>query len=185
MKLGIGAAGALMLMLGPATAFPVRGDGGMPRLWEQKGNYRIAVFTAPTPPRAGPVDLSVYVQDAATGKHLPEVRINVELTLEGQPGLTRRYPATAAAATNKLFQAAQFELPAAGRLDVKVHVAGPGGAVLVGFILEAVDPLAPWEIQWPWFTWPALVIVLFVMHQWLAARKGSWSKSNGTTRQRR
>ena len=48
------------------------GDGGTVRLSRCEGDYRISVFTAPTPFRAGPVDISVLVQDAATGE--PDLR---------------------------------------------------------------------------------------------------------------
>jgi len=43
----------------------IRADGGTLRLWERAGNYKVAVFTDPTPLRAGPVDVSVFVQDAS------------------------------------------------------------------------------------------------------------------------
>ena len=42
-------------------------DGGSMRSVRKKGGYQITVFTAPTPFRAGPVDISVLVQDASTG----------------------------------------------------------------------------------------------------------------------
>ncbi len=44
-----------------------RADGGAVRLRQRSGGYQIAVFTEPTPLRAGPVDVSVLVQDAETG----------------------------------------------------------------------------------------------------------------------
>ena len=56
----------------------LRADGGTIRLSEQKGNYRITVFTAPTPLRAGPVDISVLVQEAATGEPAPGVQVTIK-----------------------------------------------------------------------------------------------------------
>ncbi|HEV3259998.1 MAG TPA: hypothetical protein VG013_24230, partial [Gemmataceae bacterium] len=52
-----------LLSLLPSMAMA---DGGAIRLSEQKGDYQITVFTAPTPLRAGPVDVSVLIQNAAT-----------------------------------------------------------------------------------------------------------------------
>ena len=49
-----------------------RADGGVVRLRQRAGGYQIAVFTSPTPIRAGPVDVSVLVQDAATEECVPE-----------------------------------------------------------------------------------------------------------------
>ncbi len=52
----------LWLDLGANSA--VFGDGGAVRFSGQQGDWRITVFTSPTPLRAGPVDVSVLVQDA-------------------------------------------------------------------------------------------------------------------------
>src|SRR5262249_30028148 len=121
-------------LLVPASR--LRADGGAVRLREQAGAYQITVFTAPTPFRAGPVDVSVLVLDAATGEHVPEVRVSVRLTRRGT-GDVLEYPATAAAATNKLFHAAVFELLESGWWDVEVAVEGPRGPALLRFGVEA------------------------------------------------
>src|SRR6516162_6763505 len=85
----------------------VRADGGTVRLCERAGGYQIAVFTSPTPFRAGPVDVSVLVQDAATGECVPEARVTVCLKA-AEAGHVLEYPATVEAATNKLFRAVEF-----------------------------------------------------------------------------
>jgi hypothetical protein len=158
------------LLLGPwcAAAFA---DGGSIRLSEQKGGYRITVFTAPTPFRAGPVDVSVLVQDAATGTPLPDVQIEVEVAPRGRPEEAFTTRATTEAATNKLFQAALFDLPEPGWWEVKVTVAGPKGTVQVTFEVEAAAPLPRWLSLWPWVCWPAVAVLLFCIHQWLVRRK--------------
>ena len=53
-------------------------DGGTVRLSERQGNYRITVFTSPTPLRAGPIDLSVFVQDVTTGEPLSGVQVTIK-----------------------------------------------------------------------------------------------------------
>ena len=45
-------------------------DGGQVRLTQRHGDMQITVFTSPSPLRAGPVDVSVCIQDAATGTNL-------------------------------------------------------------------------------------------------------------------
>src|SRR5215470_12733522 len=85
-----------------------RADGGAVRLRQRAGGYQIAVFTSPTPFRAGPVDVSVLVQDAATGECVPVARVTVSLKATGD-GRAVECPATSAAATNRLFHAAVFE----------------------------------------------------------------------------
>ena len=65
----------LFLILHPSSL--ARADGGAVRLRQRAGGYQIAVFTSPTPFRAGPVDVSVLVQDAATGECVPEAQVTV------------------------------------------------------------------------------------------------------------
>jgi hypothetical protein len=57
---------ALCMLFVPPSG--LRADGGAMRLSERAGGYRVTVFTDPTPLRAGPVDVSVFVQDADTGE---------------------------------------------------------------------------------------------------------------------
>ena len=66
-----------------------------------------------------------------------------------------------------------FELPEPGWWDVEVAVEGPHGPALVTFDFWAEKPLPRWLELWPWFAWPALVVVLFGLHQTSARRKGS------------
>jgi hypothetical protein len=151
----------------------VRADGGSVRLSERKGGYRITVFSAPSPFRAGPVDISVLVQDAMTGDPLPQARVTVRMTKIGQPSL--EYPATQEVATNKLLHAAQFDVPATGRWDLEVRVEGPQGAAVVACEVEAAEPLPRWHSLWLWITWPALAVALFTIHLMLVRRRASKS----------
>jgi hypothetical protein len=137
----------------------------------KKGGFLITVFTAPAPFRAGPVDISVLVQDALTGEPMPLTRVTVRMTKPGP--LALEYPATREAATNKLLHAAQFELPEPGRWQLEVQVEGVHGLAVIGGELEAAAPLPRWrELLWPWIAWPALAIALFGIRQALAQR---WS----------
>ena len=62
-----------------------RGDGGTVRLSEQRGGYQITAFTSPTPFRAGPVDISVFVQDTTSGEPVNDVRIVVRVAPIDRP----------------------------------------------------------------------------------------------------
>jgi hypothetical protein len=146
-------------------------DGGIVRFSERQGDYRITVFTSPNPLRAGPVDVSVLVQDAATGEPISGARITVQASPRAHPDESITFPATKEAATNKLFQAALFDLPEAGWWDVAIKVEGLPDPVEVHFEMEADQPLPHvWEII-PWIAWPIIVIVLFFAHKWLVHRK--------------
>jgi len=161
---------SLPLSLIPHPSSLARADGGAVRLREQARAYQVTVFTAPTPFRAGPVDFSVLVLDAGTGEYVPEARVTVRLAARGT-GNVLEYPATAAAATNKLFHTAVFRVPEPGWWDVDVAVEGPHGPALVRFEVEADEPPPRWLELWPWYAWPALAVALFGLHQVLVRRR--------------
>jgi hypothetical protein len=138
-------------------------------LSEKSGAYRITVFSSPSPFREGPVDISVFVQDAVTGQPLPQTRVTVRMTKIDQ--LALEYPATLDVATNKLLHAAEFELPASGRWRLEVHVEGSQGSAVVACEVEARERLPRWHSLWLWIGWPILAIALFSIHELLARRK--------------
>jgi hypothetical protein len=140
-----------------------RADGGTLCLSGETAGYRITVFSAPVPLRAGPVDISVFVQDSATGLPMPEAQATVRLTKPGQGALEGT--ATRAAATNKLFLATMFELTASGRWELEVQVAGLHGPAAIRGEVQAAERLPRWRELWPWIGWPALPIALFVVLQ--------------------
>ena len=146
-------------------------DGGTPRLSQRAGAYQITVFTEPTPLRAGSVDVSVLVQDAATKQALPEAQVTVWAGQPGRGGAAVGYPATTAAATNKLLHAALFELAEPGWWELEIVVQGPRGLARVRCAVEAAAPGPRWLAFWPWVSWPALVILLFGVHQLLVRAK--------------
>jgi hypothetical protein len=144
-------------------------DGGTLRLSAVEGAYRISVFTAPAPFRAGPVDISILVQDRATGEPVPSARANVRLTQAGQPALA--VPATFSAATNKLFRSARFDLPDSGLWKIQVQIDGPSGAVALSGDVEAGAAAPEWQELWLWIGWPGAAIALFGIHHVLVRRK--------------
>src|SRR5262245_40059981 len=140
-------------------------DGGAVRLSEQHGNYQITVLTAPTPLWAGPIDVSVLVQKAGNNELVLDGQVTIKATRRDYPSQVISHVASAKAATNKLFRAANFELPKPGQWDVEVSVDGPLGDANVGFEMEAAEPLPKWLAMWPWFSWPAIAILLFSVHE--------------------
>jgi hypothetical protein len=146
-------------------------DGGTVRLSQREGNYRIAVLTAPTPLRAGPIDVSVLVQKATSDELVSEGKVTINATRRGHPGQAISQIATTEEATNKLFRAANFELRQPGWWDFEVVIDGSLGNAHAYFAAEAGEPLPKWIALWPWFSWPALAIALFGVHQLLVKTK--------------
>jgi hypothetical protein len=85
--------------------------------------------------------------------------------------LALEYPATAEAATNKLFHATQFQLPEPGRWQMQVQVDGLYGLAVLDGEVEAAEPLPRWLELWPWIGWPAIAVALFTIHQVLVQRR--------------
>jgi hypothetical protein len=165
---------ATTLLLGPCCAF-ARADGGQIRHTTAEANYQLTVFTSPTPLRAGPIDISVLLQDAATHQTITDATITVELTSPNKQQPPIHAAATTAAATNKLLSAALLELPTAGKWNVRIECIPPAAAATItaNFTMEAAPPLPPWLAVWPWFTWPFAAVLVFAIHRRLVAqRKG-------------
>ena len=166
-KVGISLGWLVISAFGQAA----RADGGALRQSQTAGNYRISVFTSPTPFCAGPVDISVFVQDAITGEVIPTTSVTIRVLLHSLPDKALCYIATTEAATNKLFKAAVFDLPEPGHWRVKVTVDGGQGTAQLHFDLEAAQRTEQWPVLWTWISWPAAVILLFSIHQVLVWRK--------------
>src|SRR5262245_11531451 len=146
-------------------------DGGAIRLSQREGDYQITILTSPTPLRAGPIDVSVLVQKAGNNELVLAGQVAIQATPRSHAGRTISRVATTEAATNKLFRAATFELPDAGSWEVEVSIDGPMGHAHTRFEAEASEPLPKWLAMWPWFSWPALAIILFGTHQLLDRKK--------------
>jgi hypothetical protein len=150
-----------------ALAGSARGDGGTVRASERCGPYRVTAFSSPVPLRAGPVDVSVLVQDDRT-RAVADVPVTVRVSPAGRAGPTMTRAATTEAATNKLLKAALFELPTAGTYDVAVEV---NGQPAVRFSMDAGEPLPGLPALAWWVGWPALAVAAFVLHRALVRRK--------------
>ena len=149
-------------MLVPVVA---SADGGVVRAREVSGPFMITIFTASDPLRAGPIDVSVLIQDSKSGE--PILNATVDLTLQpverDSPGLRAR--ATHEQATNKLLQAAVLNIPAAGRWGLRaVARRGPEEAtVFTG--LQVAPPAPRLAAIWPYLLLPPFVIAVFALHQ--------------------
>jgi hypothetical protein len=156
------------LGVAPAPAF---GDGGTLRFSGRRGDRSITVFTAPALLSAGPVDLSVLVLDAKTGRPITHLPIEVRAQRIASADSEIRARATSEAATNKLMCAARLELAEPGRWHFGVSVEGVDSSGPIGFDVEVAQPAPPWLEMSLWIAWPLVPIGLFVIVQLLPGRK--------------
>jgi hypothetical protein len=164
---------ALSWLLSDPWVASARGDGGTLRLRKRQGPFEIAVFTAPDPFVAGPVDISVLVLDGASGEPVLNAKVRVTVEPLGRPDEAFTHEATSEAATNKLLHAAVFDLPTSGVWLVEVALeASDARNAQVRFKLKAGHAAPGWMDLWPWVCWPVPVILLYGIHQRLVWRKG-------------
>jgi hypothetical protein len=165
----------LAILLGSGNCADAWADGGQIRAVTDYKNYRLTVFTSPTPMRAGPVDISVLVQDATSGEMIPDAVVTVELSQPKKTALPIWSTATTAAATNKLLQSAIVDIPRPGIWNVTIECLAKNdpSPFQSKFSMEAGPPLPRWHALWPWLMLPAIATILFGVHRILEARRSN------------
>jgi hypothetical protein len=146
-------------------------DGGKLQLSQRQGRYQIAVFSSPTPLRVGPVDVSVLLLDADSGSPVDDAVVKVTATHFDRPAAVVAQLATFDAATNKLFRAATFDLPAAGRWRIETTIGGPQGNGLAAFDVEVAERLPRALALWPWLAWPVIPVALYGLREITSRRR--------------
>jgi hypothetical protein len=154
-------------LLAIALAGRAWADGGLVRLSQTSGPFTITVFSAPTPLRAGPIDLSLLVQRAAAGTPVLDATVSVTLRAADDPNRVLTAVATHGQATNKLLYAALLRVPAAGRWLVEATV----NAETVRFEMDAAPALPDAIAFWPYLALPFAGLTIFALHQWLVLRR--------------
>jgi hypothetical protein len=148
----------------------VRADGGAP-LWSGRaGGYEVAVFQSPSPLRVGVGELSVLVQDAVTRELLTDAQTTVRFAPRSRPQEVQSVEFNRAATGSSLFQSAVLQLPESGWWEFELLVAGPLERTTVQFDVQVADAQPRWLSFWPLFSWPAIAVALFGVHQWLVSR---------------
>lgn len=143
----------------------VLADGGTVRFSGPRDGKTVTVFTSPSPPRVGIVDVSILVQDADSGQPFADGHLVVRAT-SLQMEQTVSAPATSERATNKVMRSALLELPEPGTW----HLVVEGFAPPIEFDLEVGEALPAWLDLWPWIVWPVVAIGLFGVFQVLRRR---------------
>ncbi|MFO0881595.1 MAG: hypothetical protein U0840_30225 [Gemmataceae bacterium] len=149
----------VLLLIGSTTT-PAWGDAGQLRLTREQACLRVSVFTAPNPPRTGLLDVSVLVQDPS-GK----VQLQKPILVRAEQGVHQLEAiASHELATNKLLQAAHFQLPEPGLWTLRVTVGSVPG---FDCSLEVAHGLPSWWPLVPWIGWPFVVVAGFFLLRWV------------------
>jgi hypothetical protein len=143
-------------------------DGGRLQMRTDAGPFTVSVFTIPDSLTAGPADLSVLVQDAASGDVLMDAAVT--LTLTDPSGAPLVLHPSHAQATNQLLQAAQVNLKAPGKWRVRVEVVHGTQSAACATDLEVAGRSSQWGTIWFFALLPLGVLGVFVGVQVRKAR---------------
>jgi hypothetical protein len=150
---------ALAALLLAAFAARVRADGGRMRLKQTSGPFAVTVFTTPEPLAVGPGDVSVLVQDAATGAVLLDADVAVRVRAPGASVFVER---TASRGTNRLLRAAAVAFDAPGRWDYEVVVRRSPARGEIRGTIDVAPAISRWRTAWPFLAVPLIAVALFL-----------------------
>lgn len=134
-------------------------DGGRLQMRTDTGPFTVSLFTTPNNLTAGPADLSVLVQDAASSDVLMDAAIT--LTLTDPSGTTLVVRPSHAQATNQLLQDAQVNLKARGRWRINVQVVHGTQSATCATELEVGSRSSQWGTIWFFAMLPLALLAVF------------------------
>ena len=159
-------------------------DGGAILARQTINGLDLTVFASPVPLRAGPVDVSVLVQEGKA----PVLDATVEVAWSASPSSspewvppcctmesgTEKIPAVRAHSNNRLLYSAVVPMKSSGPSKLVIKVAQSGREALLSCDIEVRPPLPPALSFWPWLVFPPVAIAGFALHQSLvrSRRKG-------------
>ena len=140
------------------------GDGGAVVFSCVQGQLRVTVFAEPVPPRVGPLDLSLLVQDKTSLEVTDDYRAAVTLICEADATVDAiTLPLDRAAATNRLFRAALLDVPVSGTWQVTLKIEGTADAALrFSFPLVIAPPQPRIRDVWLWILLPLVPLLIFL-----------------------
>ena len=147
-------------------------DGVAVRWRESAGAFTVTVFTSPDPIAAGPIDVSVLVQDRADGAPILDGLVTLRLaslTDIGDPML--KATATHDAATNKLLYATWVDV-GAGKWALRVVIQRGDERSTLDVPLSVVPATTRLTEYWPHLLLPPLAILVFILLWWLLGHFG-------------
>lgn len=151
-----------------ARTIQVYADGGTVQLQKSAGPFVITVFTTPTPLRAGPVDVSLMIQSREDHQPVFDCQALIQLRKEGATSI--RSEATRDAAQNKLFYAAQVNVPASGLWELEAAIERGDDLIKVVGDISVAPSSSVLLVHWRSLALPPLFVSLFAVNQWLKRR---------------
>jgi hypothetical protein len=158
-------------------------DGGRVLAEKQAGAYRVVLFGNPSPLRAGPVDLSLFLEQAEKSGPVLDAVVSLRLNKLSRPtpelawkegGCVTPGQAVSASqghAGNGLLYSALLGIPEPGLWELGVSISREGKTDLVSFELPVDRALPPMLTWWPVVALMPLGILLYIWRGHLKKRR--------------
>jgi hypothetical protein len=163
-------------------------DGGGVIARQTLNGLRVTVLASPMPLRAGPVDVSVLVQDGEKAVLDAAVEIAWRSAPNSPPdwlppccsmdSRTERIPAVRAHSNNKFLYSAIVPVKSAGPSELVIDVSSGGREASLRCSVEVRRALPPALAFWPWLLFPPVAIAGFALHQSLVRSRQAGSKTD-------
>jgi hypothetical protein len=152
-----------------------RGDGGAIIARQSVNGLDVTVFASPVPLRAGPVDVSVLVQQG--DKPILDAAVDVAwragstsspdwlppcCTMDSH---AEKIPALRAHSNNRFLYSAIVPMKSAGRSELVITVSQSEREVVLSCDIDVRPPTPPVVAFWPWLVLPPVAIAGFALHQ--------------------
>jgi hypothetical protein len=161
-----------MLLVGTLTVPCARGDGGRVQMHENAGPFVVTLFSIPDDLVTNPADLSVGVEDAATGEFVNDANVRFTLTkVDGTPADRIVAMATEGSVGGGILKSAEITLPRAGLWHILVEVSkGKKQGECSMDLTVSTAHTRTYEL-WAAAISPPVFVSLFLIHQ---RRKRKW-----------
>ena len=152
------------LMLACA-ATAAHADGGRLQMRQAAGPFVVSLFSTPESLAVGPADLSVMVEEQASGEVLLDADVVIILTSEDGGSAPVIAHLSHAHATNRLLQDAVVQLPHAGHWHAVIHVREAGRDATTSTVLTVANYSARRGTVWFFAILPICAVALFAWVQ--------------------
>jgi len=173
---------ALIFCLVLFLARTSRADGGAIQFQGDTGPFHVTVFTLPPILSAGPVDVTVLVQDRSKLSPLLDANVTLDLTACGDPALRKDawsppscslnkspaltgIPAKLNHGENRLLYGALVQIPNSGSWQLRINIQRDTETESIGILLEVNPPASPPLAYWHLFILPPLGVLGFLLNQ--------------------
>jgi hypothetical protein len=170
-------------------------DGGAIQFQGDAGSFHVTVFTLPPVLSAGPVDVTVLVQDRSKLNPLLDAKVTLDLTARDGAALGKDawsppscplnnsatltgIPAKLSHGENRLLYGVLVQIPNSGAWELRINVQHHSETESIGIPLKVNPPPSPPLAYWHLFILPPLGVLGFILNQRARAQQKRAKKLN-------